>query len=214
MTHCLAFLLTVAVSFNAFAALEYDSSQLMMKNSDQMNELIRKRMKIAEDAQAKQGDNADEDEITAQPEAIEALKDALRIVLSRPDQDGAREELYSRVYRELTDLGSTEVVIEDLAKEGIEGLKIEGPPKEHATYITLLENLMAEIKPSIEKNERMRKVIESIRDAKLKLSSKVRSQQLLQTMKKPVSPSETAEKILKDLKDKQDKEAKEAKKKK
>jgi hypothetical protein len=199
MTHCLGFLVTLAISFNAHAALEYDSSQLMMKNSDQVNELIRKKMKVAEDAQAGQKDDADEDSITAQPEALEALKDAMRIALSRPDQDGSREEMYSRVRRELADLGSTDVVLEDLAKEGIEALKSENTPKVQATYITLLENLMAEIKPDIANNVRTRKIIESIRDAKIKLSSKVRSQQLLQTMKKPVSPSETAENILKTL---------------
>jgi hypothetical protein len=199
MTHCLGFLITLVISFNAHATLEYDSSQLMMKNSDQVNDIIRKKMKVAEDAQAGQKDDEDEDSITAQPEAIQALTDAMRIALSRPDQDGSREEMYSRVRRELADLGSTEVVLEDLAKEGIEGLKSDNTPKVHATYITLLENLMAEIRPDIANNQRTRKIVESIRDAKIKLSSKVRSQQLLQSMKKPVSPSETAENILKAL---------------
>ena len=196
MTHCISFLAAVLLSFPAFAQLEFDSAQLMMKNSDQVNDLIRKKIKIAEDAQASQKNDEEDDEISAQPEAIAALKDAMRIALSRPDQDGAREGMFSSVRRELVDLGSTDAVLKELADEGIEHLKSEHPPKVQATYITLLENLMAELKPDLANNASSRKVVENIRDAKIKISSKVQSQQLLQSMKKQVSPSETAQKLL------------------
>ena len=196
MTHCISFLAAVLLSFPAVAQIEFDSAQLMMKNSDQVNDLIRKKIKIAEDAQASQKNDEEEDEISAQPEAIAALKDAMRIALSRPDQDGAREGMFSTVRRELVDLGSTDIVLKELADEGIEHLKSEHPPKVQATYITLLENLMAELKPDLANNASSRKVVENIRDAKIKISSKVQSQQLLQSMKKQVSPSETAQKLL------------------
>ena len=196
MTHCISFLAAVLLSFPAIAQLEFDSAQLMMKNSDQVNDLIRKKIKIAEDAQASQKNDEEEDEISAQPEAIAALKDAMRIALSRPDQDGAREGMFATVRRELVDLGSTDAVLKELADEGVEHLKSEHPPKVQATYITLLENLMAELKPDLANNPSSRKVIENIRDAKIKISSKVQSQQLLQSMKKQVSPSETAQKLL------------------
>jgi hypothetical protein len=68
--------------------VEYDSNQLMMKTADEVSEVVRKKIKRAQEIQAKQEDN--DDEVLAEPAAVEQLKDAMRIVLSRPDQDGAR----------------------------------------------------------------------------------------------------------------------------
>ncbi len=176
--------------------LEFDSSQLLMKSADQMNELIKARMQKAADAQAAQVDDAEAEGITVELEALEALKDAMRIALSRPDQDGARSAMFSRVRRELGDLNSADVVIRDLAREAVDALKAERPPKVQATYVYILENLMAELRPDLGANPQYQKVVEMIRDADIGIDPDVRQQLMMRTMSQPVSPSDTAARIL------------------
>lgn len=191
-----ALALTLLVPATGWTKVEYDSEMLRMKNAEQMNALVLKKIKNAENIQKKQ-DVDDDLGIVAEPEAIEQLQSATMIVLSRPDQDGTRANAFSRLRRELTDLNAFDQVIGDINQEAIKGLKEESTPvKDQATYIIVLENLMAEMKPDLGENPKFKKMIEDVRDAKIELSDKVRSQQLLRSMTKAVSPSMTAEKIV------------------
>lgn len=177
--------------------VEYDSGSLLMLNAEQMNSLVMKKIKKAQEIQKKQDVN-DDDGLAAEPAAIDQLKDATRIVLARPDQDGSREHTFARLRRELSDLNALEGVLNDLTKESLTALRKDSPnsAREQATYIFVLENMMAEIKPEVSQNSAFKKIIEEIRDANIEISEKVRSQQLLRAMNRPVSPSETAAKIL------------------
>ena len=177
--------------------VEYDSGSLLMLNSEQMNALVMKKIKKAQEIQKKQEVNDDEG-LAAEPAAVDQLKDATRIVFARPDQDGSREHTFVRLRRELTDLNALDSVLRDLSAESINALR-DGSPnsaREQATYIVVLENLMAEIKPEVSTNPAFKKIVEGIRDADIEIPDKVRSQQLLRSMNKPVSPSETAAKIV------------------
>lgn len=192
----LCLILSLSFASTGWSKVEYDSDSLRMKNAEQLNALVLKKIKKAEDIQKKQ-DVDDDLGIVAEPDAIEALQEALMIVLARPDQEGARANAFARVRRELTDLNSFDQVIKDVVKESINGLKEKSTPvREQATYIVILDNLMAEIKPDVGSNALFKKLVEDIRDAKIEISDKVRSQQLLRSMTRPVSPSKTAETIL------------------
>ncbi len=182
---------------NTKTNVEYDSASLQMLNAEQMNAMVMKKIKRAQAIQAKQ-DVDDDRGLVAEPEAVDQLRDATRLVFARPDQDGSRDHTFARLRRELADMNSLDEVLRDLSKEGIESLKNESrhSPREQATYIVLLDNLMAEIKPEIGTNAGFRKIVENIRDADIKVSERVFNQQLLRSMSRPVSPSETAAKIL------------------
>jgi hypothetical protein len=182
----------------AQAKVEYDASTLLLKNSDQVGEMIKVKVKKAQALQAKQEDN-DDGEIQAEPEALENLKDALRIALSRPDQDGARSNLYGRVRRELNDLNSLDQILAELTEESLTELRTQDGPRRTATYVVILENLMAEIKPEIRDNPAYMKIVERIRDAKITIGDKAKVQNLLRSMSIPISPSSTAAKILQTL---------------
>ena len=187
-------LLSLLVTSSGWAKVEYDASQLMMQNSEQTTELVRKRIQRASDVQERQEEDST---LLAEPEALEYLKDAMRIALARPDQDGLRGILFARIRRELNDLNSTEVVLSQLTDESLAVLKDKkAAVSHHATYILVLENLMAEIKPELEKNKSFREMIEKVRDANIKVSKDVQSQQKLKLMQSPVSPSKTASSIL------------------
>jgi hypothetical protein len=177
--------------------VEFDSAQLQMKNAEQMNAIVMKKIKKAEAIQ-KQQDVDDDRGIVAEPEAIEQLKDATRIVFARPDQDGSRETTFARLRRELTDLSSLDQVLQALTNEGLEALRSDSQnsAREQGTYMVLLNNLMAEIKPEAATNPAFRKIVETIRDAHIKVSDKVRNQQLMRSMSQPVSPSDVAAGIL------------------
>lgn len=166
-------------------------------NAEQMNALVVKKIKKAQEIQKKQEVNDDEG-LTAEPAAIEQLKDATRLVFARPDQDGSREHTFARLRRELSDMGALEGVLQSLTTESLAALRTDAPntPREQATYIFVLENMMAEIRPEVSSNAQFKKIVEDIRDAHIEIGEKVRSQQLLRSMNKPVSPSETAARIL------------------
>lgn len=168
-----------------------------MMNAEQMNALVVKKIKKAQEIQKQQEVNDDEG-LKVEPAAIDQLKDATRLVFARPDQDGSREHTFARLRRELTDLNALEEVLNSLTKESLDALKDDSTntPREKATYIFVLENMMAEIKPEVSTNTQFKKIIEDIRDAKIEISEKVRNQQLLRSMNKPISPSETATRIL------------------
>lgn len=179
----------------ANAKLEYDFNQLMMKNSEQVGKLIADKIRMAQKHLSRSPE--DEGGVHVQPEAKDALKDAVRIALSRPDQDGARAGLYARARRDLGDIGELDNVLHELALEAMRAIKAAKiTPRQQATYIYLLENLMAEVKPELEDSAETRKLIEAIRDADLQLNSDVKKQLLLKSMARIRSPSETAKLIL------------------
>lgn len=186
----------IFASSTAWTKVEYDTSSLLLKNSDQVSEMIKVKIKKAQTLQSKQEDNED-GEITAEPEALENLKDAMRIALSRPDQDGARSNLFSRVRRELVDLNSLDEVLAELTEESLAELRNQEGPRRTATYVVILENMMAELKPDLSENPTYRKIFERIRDAKITITDKSKVSNLLRSMSIPISPSETAAKLLK-----------------
>ena len=193
---CFVAALSLLWSTTGWTKVEYDSDQLLMKNSEQVSEIVRKKIKKAQDIQTKQEDDDDRG-TAAEPEAIDQLKDGTRIILSRRDQDGTRATVFTRLRNELNDLNSLDQVLSDLTHEAIDALKNSSTPvKRQTTYVVLLENLMAELKPEVQSNKNFKKLFEEIRDADIQLSDKVKSEQRLRSMTKVVSPSETAAKIV------------------
>jgi len=181
---------------NERGKVEYDSNQLLMKSADDISELVRKKIKKAQDIQAKQ-EETDNTEFMPEPEAVEELKSALRIVLARIDQDGTRANAFARLRRELVDLHSVDTTFESIADEAIARLKDESTsPRRTQTYVIMLENLMAELKPEIKTNASFRKIIETVRDADIKISDEKKNKIKMSSMPTPVSPSETASRIL------------------
>jgi hypothetical protein len=191
-----ASILSSLVAIQASAKIEFDSNQLIMKTADQVATLVQLKIKKAQAIQAKQ-ENEDDGNFVAEPEALEQLKDAMRIVLARPDQDGTRGNAFSRLRRELIDLNSLDKVLEDLTTEAILAIKSDNTKVVRAaTYVVLLDNLMAELKPEVKTNEPFKRLVVQIRDADLKISDKLKNEQRLHAMSNTKSPSETAATIV------------------
>lgn len=176
--------------------VEYDSNQLMMKSADDISFIVRKKIKRAQDIQNRQV-KTDDESVSPEEAAVRQLKDATRIVMARPDQDGTRAAAFLNLRRELQDVASLDQVLSDLAAEGIFALRTPTVTiRRQSTYLVILENLIAELRPESSTNAEFKKIIQKIADANLKVSDGLRSQVLLNSMAKPVSPSETAKAIL------------------
>jgi hypothetical protein len=191
------FLITLFFSSMSWTKVEYDSNQLRMKNSEEVTKMVSRKIQEATKIQSQQDDDTADDGIHPEPGTLEALKDGLRIALSRPDQDGTRAILFLRLRRELTDLNSLGKVLSDLTTEAIEGVQNKSSSERlQSTYIVLLNNLIAELRPEVSSNSQFKDIVVQIRDAKLEVSKKVTAQERLKIMDKPQSPSKFAEEVV------------------
>jgi hypothetical protein len=192
MNSLLVYLTVFLFTSQAWTKVEIDSDHLKMKNAEQITAMVKAKIQKAQKIQAKQEDD-DDAGLRAEPEAIEQLRSATLLIMSRPDQDGTRAVVFDDIRHELSDLGSVDSVLQDVASEAVSGMKSSSTPLAiQATYLTVLENLMAEVKPEVGSHPAFRKIIEQIRDADIEISDPLRAQIRLRSMGKVVSPSETA----------------------
>lgn len=198
-----------ALSLNA-TAHTYKYSELQIRDYDEMSSVVTKHVKAARKMSS--GDNGDDQG------AQEELREALKLIFSRPNSDNMVAKLTPEVRRELVGMNMYESTIRSLTKEGIDAMKEEDMPvAKQATYLFMIENILSEIKPESQNNAELRTSIEMIREAKIKLNDDVKKDRKMRSMYPPFDPSEEAGKALDAIKKTQDKEKskeKESKKKK
>lgn len=167
----------------AQAGLLFNYSQLALRDLDQMNKMVNDKVKEAKKSSSGK----------AVP-----LKEALQAVYSRPNDDDMIEKIVAPLRSNLDELGAWEKTISQLTDEAINALKNPRAfkPVVQVTYVIFLENLLAEIKPLLQKEGFERKIAERIRDAKIEVSKEAVNERRVRTMKTTSSPSELAEKIL------------------
>jgi hypothetical protein len=159
------------------AGLLYNYSQLTLKDLDQMNEMAQKKIKEFK----KDG-------------SLQILKEAVQAVYARPNDDAMVEKVITPLRNELDENDQWEVVINDLVHEAIGALKNPKAfkPVVQNTYAVFLENIIQDFKPFAEKDGHERKVIQTIRDAKIEMSKEAINERKLRDMKNHKSPSEIA----------------------
>lgn len=188
--------LTWLIGSPALAKIEYKSRHLNIKDSEEVTALVHQKIRDAQSTHIASNPD-DVDGIFVEPRAVEKMKDGMRIILSRRDSNGTLSEVFGHLRQELRTWNSFESTVSEIASEAIEALKNRATPVEHqVTYIQLLENLMAEVRPDLDENRALRNVVEKIRDADIQIFDKLKSHQLLNSMSEPVSPSETARKLM------------------
>lgn len=167
----------------AQAVLLFNYSQLILKDLDQMNRLV--KQKVLESQTMTSGD------------PLQPLKEGFQAVYSRPNEDLMIEKVISPLKNALDEQDAYEQVVKELVTEAIGQLKnskqVVGVVQ--VTYLVFLENILSEFNPS--KDRAFEKsVIEHIRDAKIEVSDVARSERTLRTMKQSPSPSELAEGLI------------------
>lgn len=190
--------LTLFISSLSFAK-EYPYNELMTKDYDEMQASVRKGVLQAKKAAREKQKEGDED--GADQEAISLLRDTVQFILSRPDKDFMVSKLMPLVRKELVNYGAFEVSLETVATQAIMTLKSDkAATTTKSTAVFILENLMSEIKPEIELKPEFKKIVEQIRDAKIKIPDAVAADRKMTSMFKTISPSDTAKDILEKMK--------------
>jgi hypothetical protein len=165
----------------------YVYSQLMMKDYDEMQSDVKDRVQAAEAV----GDS-DIDEAKAK------LKDALQLTLSRPNNDNMVAKLVPLVRTPLRNIEAFESTLDEVVTQAIGTAKDQKARlTDQATSFIILENILSELKPEVKTNEKMRAIVAKIRDAKIEISKKIKTELKMRAMlKTSESPSDFAAKIL------------------
>lgn len=165
----------------------YDYKQLQSRDYDEMMSIVRSQIKLSKKS-------VDEDDESA---ALFHLKEALRIVMSRPNTDNLIPKLLPEIRKELVQFEAFDTQMLELVNESIDRVKDEkAPTTGRTTALFMLENIMAEMKPELATNEKYKEAYEKIRDAKIIVPKEVSSDRKVRGMFQSESPSEKAKKIL------------------
>lgn len=181
-------LLTFAIP--SFAA-NYKYNELMIKDYDEMLEMVQSFVKKAKEA-------AGEDGMANEGEALEHLREALKLIFSRPDSDNMVAKLVPEVRRMMVGFNAYEPSVTDIAKQAIAAVKAKNAaPSIQSTSLFILENVLGEIRPEVGNNAQLRAVAEMIRDAKLEVSKDVLKERKIRGMFQTKNPSDIASDVLK-----------------
>ena len=176
----------------------YKYNELEINSYDQMAVLVRAKIERATEIDLNNQRQAEKSGQTSynEAESINLLKDALRLILSRPNKDNLVEKLIPEVRQELNNYQAYYDSLHDITVEAVTGLNQKIPVVYRSTYIFVLENIMSELRPQLKTNSEVQKIFQYIRDAQIKIPNDVRLDRKLRSMFKSQSPSETAAKII------------------
>jgi hypothetical protein len=195
--------LTALMIMNTAEAANYKYNELLIKDYDEMLAMVQSFAKKARDA-------AGEDESGGHDaEAIEQLREALKLIYSRPDSDNMVAKLVAEVRRDLIGYSAFEDSISSIAAEALENVQNKNAAvSTQSTSLFILENILGQIHPEIAGNPDLRRVTERIRDAKLKVTDDVIKDRKLRGMFKTRNPSEIATDMLKKFEEEEKKKKK------
>jgi hypothetical protein len=185
-----AFFVTIILSLNLQAGLLYTYNQLTVKDLDQMNTLVKNKIKESKSADAGK---------------VVPIKEGLQAVYSRPNGDDMIEKISTPLRTVLEEEEATEKVFNDLVAEATNALtNTKNFKKEvQVTYAIFLENIISEFKPGLKKEAFEYKIIKKIADAEIELTKDARKDRKLRLMQESASPSALAKKVLSDFEEKQ-----------
>lgn len=158
-----------------------------------MNALVQERVK-----KAREIGNTEDEESVDDRQAIEYLRDAMKVILSRPNSDNMVAKLNPEIRRELSGYSSYEDTLSSIVSEAVDMLKNKKAVTTYrSTALFILENALSEIQPELSRNEDLRRIVERVRDAKLEVPKDVVNQLKLGGMFSSQNPSKQAAEILK-----------------
>src|SRR5689334_3957682 len=112
-------LLSLTLSLQLFAA-QFKYNELMLKDYDEMLQMVNGKLKKARSV----GSNSSDDNVNDQ-EAVEHLREAVKLILSRPDSDNMVAKLIPEVRKELSGYNAFEDVLSGITAEAVAVVKDE-----------------------------------------------------------------------------------------
>jgi hypothetical protein len=181
------------------AGLLYQYHELTLMSLDQMNKIVRDKLKESKHADAK----------------TVPLKEGIQAVFSRPDQDRMIEKVIAPLRSELQDMDQYDRTMTALTEEALNALTNTRnfKPSVQVTYAVFLENLMADSRKAAEEDGSLeQKLLQKIKKANIKVTKEAENERRVRGgLPDSKSPSEIAASILEEI-DKAKKERAEAEK--
>lgn len=132
--------------------------------------------------------------------AVEHLRQALLVILTRPNSDNMVSKLYPKAEKELRSLNAYHDTIASIASEAINTLQSKDIRTDSRTSaLFILNNLLSEMKPRAKDSEDVIKVLYKIKDSKIEASKDIKRALRKRMMSTPLKPWKIAEKILKSV---------------
>ncbi len=184
--HILSLTLMLAISLSVSfsnAGLLYTYNQLVLKDLDEVNNLI--NQKVKESHKASSGQSV-------------PLKEALQAVVSRPNEDGTLSKVLPTLRSELDRLDMYEKVMNQLIDEAIFALRHPKNFNKQAqiTYALFLNNLILEVKNLALDDGPEKMWIEKIAKSEVEVSTDALKEIKSKLMKEVPSPAKTAQSAL------------------
>ena len=165
---------------------------MSLKDYSQMKSFIQGRIREAKE------NLSEENPTLGVDEAVEHLKESLRLVLMKPDRDHKSPSLILLLQNEIMNYRSFDVAFREVVEEAVTDFKSSRKnPVRQASLLYVLENSIAQLK-SI-KSPESTKALQNIANGNLKISKKMVSYLFLEMGRgEPISPSYRAKTILKE----------------
>lgn len=178
-------IVTIIFISSARAGLLFTYNQLTTKDLEQMNQLVRNKIKESKTAGSGQ---------------VVPLKEALQAVYSRPNQDNVIEKVMPALKAALDHDDESERVYKELIDEALNALTHTKNFKKEVqvTYSIFLENIISEFKPDLKKDSFEEKMIRKIAEKNIQLTKDAINDRRLRLMSESPSPSQIASKIIQD----------------
>ncbi len=168
-------------------------NELMIKDYDEMLHMVQGLLEKARAVGSNSSDENVDDE-----QAIEHLREAMKLIYSRPNSDNMIAKLNPEIRRELVGYNAYEKTINSLTLEALGvAMNENAASSQRATAFFMLENILGEIRPEVSNNAGLRKAVETVKKAELEIPDDVRKDMKLRGMFKTRNPSELAAEVLK-----------------
>jgi hypothetical protein len=133
-------------------------------------------------------------------EALEQLRDAFKLIFSRPNSDNMIAKISPDIRRELSNYNAFEDTMSIIATEAISRVKDDSNTvTRRSTDLFVLENLLSEIRPEVAGNQDLQRVVQKIADAHIKIDDEVARDRKLRAMFQTTNPSTVAAEIMKQI---------------
>ncbi len=194
-------LIILLLNFLAVGAIAatLDTNALLTLNLDEVRKVVQSHIDKSHDIAIKSQQSGTEK--ASEGDVIYELKKAMLIILARPNRDFMTDKLLPDVEKQLGRYDAYYPTLTSLAKESVRLIHDkEAPIKVQSAYLYVLENIIAELQPSLKKNQNSKSIFNLIADSNVKISNKLSSFRRLEKMEKNnFNPSKHARKKLDEL---------------
>ncbi len=173
-----------------------NTNELLVMNLDELKSVISKYIDSSQNMAIKSQKEGNEEE--KQGDVVYELKKALLIVMARPNRDFMSVKLLPDIERNLRRYEAYHSTLSSLCSEAIRTINDKDiDVKIQSSYLYVIENTLAELKPELKNNEEARTIYKKIASEKIKVSKKLANFRRLEKMESnDFSPNKYAQKQL------------------